>query len=92
MSREQRPSEDYERPVCPRIPRSWRSSLRHLELVAKHDDLDVLFDIGETMNPQEIEGASHETEEEREGHGRRGLSQSLFLVKPAFEYVRPTRR
>jgi hypothetical protein len=32
-----------------------------------------------------------ETEDEREGHDRRGLPQTLGPVKPAFGYVHPTR-
>jgi hypothetical protein len=47
--------------------------VQDLELMAEHDDLDVLLDSAETMNSQKIEGAPDETEEEREGHDRRGL-------------------
>jgi hypothetical protein len=32
-------------------PGTWRASMQDLELTAEHDDLDVLLDVAETMNP-----------------------------------------
>jgi len=46
--------------------------LQDLDLMAKHDDLDILLDAAETKNPKKLDGATDQTEEEREGHDRRG--------------------
>jgi hypothetical protein len=59
--------------------------------MAKHDDLDILLDAAETMNPKKLDGATDQTEEEREGHDRRGSLQTSGLVKLAFGFVHPHR-
>jgi len=38
-------------PSNPSEPEAWRTPLPDLELTAKRDDLDVLLDAAETMNP-----------------------------------------
>jgi hypothetical protein len=42
--------------------------------VAEHDDLDILLDAAETMNPKQLDGVTDQTVEERGGHDRRGPS------------------
>jgi hypothetical protein len=46
--------------------------LQHRELMTEHDDLDVLLDAAETMNAKQLDGATDQTAEEREGDDRRG--------------------
>jgi hypothetical protein len=43
-----------------------RTPLQDLELMVEHDDLDVFLEPTETMNSQEVEGATEETKEENE--------------------------
>jgi hypothetical protein len=43
-----------------------------LELVAEHDDLNVLLEPGETMSTKKLDGATDQTVEERKGHGPKG--------------------
>ena len=40
-----------ERSISPGEPGAWRAPLQDLELMAEHDDLDILLDVAETMNP-----------------------------------------
>jgi hypothetical protein len=58
--------------------------------VAEHDDLDILLDAAETMNPKQLDGVTDQTVEERGGHDRRGPSLLSCLVKLAFGFVHPT--
>jgi len=58
--------------------------------MAKHDDLDVLLDATEMMNPKQLDGATDQTVEKREGHDGRGSSRVSLLVKSAFGLVHPT--
>jgi hypothetical protein len=69
---EERPGKGKECPVGLSEPGTWRKPFPELELMAEHDDLVVLLEPAETMNPQKIQGTPDETEEEREGQGRRG--------------------
>lgn len=59
-------------------------------MMAKHDDLDVLLDATEMMNPKQLDGATDQTVEKREGHDGRGSSRVSLLVKSAFGLVHPT--
>jgi len=78
-------------PISPGEPGTWRTSLEDLELVAEHNDLGILLDAVETMDPKNLEGSTDQTAEKREGHSRKGLPQASDLVKLAFGYLRPTR-
>ena len=90
MAGEQCPGQGEERPVGPGEVGSGRTAVQNLELVAQHDDLDVLLEPAKTTNPKEFDGATDETEEKREGHGRRGSPLRSCLVKLGFEFLHPT--
>ena len=40
-----------------------------LELLTEHDYLDVFLESAETTDTEQLDGATDQTEEEREGHG-----------------------
>ncbi len=61
-----------ERPIGPDEPGTWPMPLQHRELMTEHDDLEVLLDAAETMNAKQLDGATDQTAEEREGHDGRG--------------------
>jgi hypothetical protein len=43
--------------------------VQNLEMLTEHDDLDVLLESAETMDTEQPDRATDQTEEEREGHG-----------------------
>jgi len=77
-------------PIDPGGPGTWRTSLQDLELVAEHNDLGILLDAVETMDPKNLEGSTDQTAEKREGHSRKGSPQASDLVKLAFGHVHST--
>ena len=81
---EERCAKGQERPVGPAEPRTWRTPSQDLDLMAKHNDLDVLVDAAETMNAKKLDGAPKQTEEVREGHDREGSLHLPCPVKLAF--------
>ena len=85
LAGEQRPGQCEERPVGPREAGSRRTPVQDLELVTQHDDLDVLLESVETTDTEQLDDTTNKTEEEREGHGRKGSPLASGLVKPGFE-------
>ena len=71
---EERPGKGKECPVGPSEPGTWRKPFPELELMAEHDDLVVLLEPAETMNPKKLGSATDQTVEKPEGHDRRGSS------------------
>jgi hypothetical protein len=57
--------------------------------VAEHNDLGILLDAVETMDPKNLEGSTDQTVEEGEGRDRRGSPKESRMVKAAIEFCTP---
>ena len=70
-AREERSGQGEEGSIGPAEAGTWGAPAQDLELMTEHDDLDVLLDAAQTMDPKKLEDTSDQAVEEGEGHGRR---------------------